>query len=177
MKNSKKGFMLTETLVVSTLVSVVLVSLYLQFSTVVNNFNKSFKNNNVNNLYAVYYISYYIKKADNGNVYNNLKSTASSNGYAEVDFSCQVGEQYCGAFQDIIHFYGLNDMDSNNNYVGKILLVPATKTFTADELDFLNDYNFSEYIRSIKSDNDSSSDYRLIVKFDNLEYANLVVVG
>ncbi len=181
MKN-KKGFMLTETLVVSTLVSVILVSLYIQFNTVVSNFNKSYKNDNVNDLYAVYYISNFLKKAPN--LFQQLKNDVDSNlsngnkKYLEINPSCDntnssiftlSSEQNCSAFESITSFYNLKNK-------GRIILMRADVVATNDDLDGLGDYNFIQYISSIKTDNVSPSDYRLIVKFDNLEYANLVVV-
>ncbi len=180
MKN-KKGFMLTETLVVSTLVSVVLVSLYVQFSTVVSNFNKSYKNDNVNDLYAVYYISNLFKKTPN--LYDTLKSEVDSKlnidkKYIEINTNCDSSNssiftlstaQNCSALASISNFYDLNNK-------GRIIFMRADVPVTDADLSGLDDYNFSNYIKSIRRDNVTQSDYRLIVKFDNLEYANLVVV-
>lgn len=189
MKN-KKGFMLTETLVVSTLVSVVLVSLYIQFNTVVTNYNKSFKNDTVNDLYGVYYITNFFKKTDSNDGVGTLLEQAKtylSNGnkYLEFNTSCISSDssvytlndlQNCITFQSITDYYNLNDVDNNGKKIGRILFVNAKTEFTESDLEDLNDYNFSRYILSIKNNDVSIDDYRLIVKFDNLEYANLIVV-
>ena len=50
-KNRKRGFILAETLVIATVVMASLVFIYIQFNSVNNGFNRTFKYNSVNNLY------------------------------------------------------------------------------------------------------------------------------
>ena len=63
MKKNKMGFMLVETLIVSTLVSTILVVLFVQFNNIVKNFSKDFHYNNVSELYATQNIKKFIMEA------------------------------------------------------------------------------------------------------------------
>ena len=59
-KLSNKGFMLTETLIVATMLITVLLVMYLQFKVVMRSYNNSFKYNTVNNLHSLYNVKQYI---------------------------------------------------------------------------------------------------------------------
>lgn len=176
MKNNKKGFMLTETLVVSTLVSVVLVSLYLQFNTVIKNFNRSSNYNKVGDLYALYNVEKIIKKDNNYQFYGALKSKFdNSTKYLEIMKTCNssndlqkkysLSSQNCTTFSDMTNFYGIE----------KILFTHANPDFKDTDYQQLNDPNLENFIKNIKNQNSNEGLYRLIVKFGNLEYATLVI--
>lgn len=175
MKCNKKGFMLTETLVVSTLVSVVLVSLYLQFNTVIKNFNRSSNYNKVGDLYALYNVEKFIKKDNNYQFYNDLKNNLGNSKYSEIMRACNqnnasqkkysLSSQNCSTFSDMIIFYGIE----------KILFTHANPDFKEADYQQLNDPNLEYFIKNIKNQNSNEGLYRLIVKFGNLEYATLVI--
>ena len=164
--------MLTETLVVSTLVSVVLVSLYLQFSTVTKNYEKSFNYNNVNDLYATYNIENFIK--NDGTFLRDLKLRYNSENalkYLEIlpDCTASNNNKYslasCQNFLTLTNFYGIQ----------KILFVSANPSITDAGYENLADPNLENFIKAIKNNEYNNDLYRIIVKFDNLEYASLVV--
>ena len=48
-KLNKKGFMLTETLIVATMLITILLVMYVQFKTVIRSYQQSFKYNTINN--------------------------------------------------------------------------------------------------------------------------------
>ena len=48
--------MLTETLIVATMLITILLVMYVQFKTVIRSYQQSFKYNTVNNLYSLYNI-------------------------------------------------------------------------------------------------------------------------
>jgi len=82
-KNQKNGFMLIETLLVSTFVLGVLTYLFAQFSALKRNYDDNFKYNTVPALYGIKNMNQYITRY---NGYNTLISNINSLGYTE--FSC-----------------------------------------------------------------------------------------
>ena len=94
MKKNNKGFLLVETLVVSTFCLTVLVILFLQFRTLIINYNNSFKYNTVEGIYNLKTIrecvdensvdlniddgnnQYHIFKSDDSNFKTNLGKCA-----------------------------------------------------------------------------------------------------
>ncbi len=196
MKFNKKGFMLVETLVVTTLVSTILVTLYVQFSNIINNFNRTFKYNSSDNLYAVYNIENFIrndKNTDNTEqFYINLQKeldTAIANKtnpyhYVEINTSCtgSSGNVYqvfqCTNFSKIVNFYEIE----------RILFTYSNVNFQDVDYQKLKspgeDSNFEKFIKSIHPSTTNTDDlnnvenatYRLIVKFKDGEYATLNII-
>lgn len=195
MKKRQKGFMLVETLVVSTLVSTVLIALYLQFNNIVRNYDREFRYNNVDNLYATQNIENFILQDSSGNFYKNLKSILDQNinnnssRFLEVltDCSNNSGNAYrtsnCHKFASLTNFYQVKQI-----------------IFTREKVDLLEtDYqallnkargnkasqNFVTFIRSIKVDPEPIFDeaynqiynYRIIIEFENNEYATLIIAN
>lgn len=85
MKKNVKGFMLAETLVVASFISVTLLFLFVQFRTVIKNFNESSKYNTVNALYVTNEIKNYLKENDFQAITIELEN--SSKGYVDIS-SC-----------------------------------------------------------------------------------------
>ena len=63
-KRNNLGFMLTETLIVSTFVTVALLYMFINFRLIYQNYNRTFSYNTVNSLYAVNQIEKYISDTD-----------------------------------------------------------------------------------------------------------------
>ena len=61
-KLNKKGFMLTETLIVATMLITILLVMYVQFKTVIRSYQQSFKYNTINNLYSLYNVKKYVER-------------------------------------------------------------------------------------------------------------------
>lgn len=187
MKKREKGFMLVETLVVSTLVSTILVILYVQFNNIVKNFNKDFHYNSVSNLYATQNIKQFILSDDNGNFYTNLKNllnnsiTQDKNYYLKIvnDCSGNVGNSYqtnnCTVFKSLTDFYQIKNIIFTMDYVD----------LKDTDYDKLSNPNFEKFIKSIKNissakvdeNNKVIYDYRIIIEFNNYEYATLKIAN
>ena len=60
-KKDNRGFMLTETLIVATLLITVLLFMYVQFKNVMRSYERSFKYNTINNIYALNNVKKYIE--------------------------------------------------------------------------------------------------------------------
>lgn len=160
---NKKGFTLIETLIVSTIVSGILVYLFIQLSYLKRSYNVSFKYNTVNDLYALEDICEYVNSLNNRSfitdtidsekyVYINLNNVEDNN--IDItnydDFSSILDTlDICSL---IITKEDLTDLKSINNNV-----------FAKGMNQFINKINY-----------DKNNDYRLIAYFKDKTYANLV---
>ncbi len=195
MKKRQKGFMLVETLVVSTLVSTVLIALYLQFNNIVKNFDRDFHYNSVDNLYAAQNIKNFILQDNNGTFYKNLKIileqniASNNNRFLEVltDCSGNSGNAYrteaCQRLTTLTSFYQVKQIIFTREKVDfeqtdYQLLLNASRGEKASQ-------NFATFIRRINADPEPIFDenynqiynYRIIVEFDNNEYATLIIAN
>ena len=179
MKKREKGFMLVETLIVSTLVSTVIIVLYLQFSNVVKNFNNDFNYNSVNNMYATQNIKKMIMNDNNGIFYTDLKKILDDNIYNQTSYFLEVSpdcnasstleyslsNNSCTKLSDLTNFYGIE----------RILFTRESVNFRDTEYNLINDSGFEKFIKSIKTeytDKDYENgnaifNYRIIIKFSN----------
>mgnify|MGYP001035392841 CR=1 FL=1 len=187
MKKREKGFMLVETLVVSTLVSTVLIALYVQFNNIVKNFNRDFNYNSINNLYATQTIKKFILKDADGNFYKNLKleleKKISENKFyfLKIANACDgVSDNLysvpnCNIFSDLTSFY----------QVEQIIFTRESAKLKEEDYPLLKSQNFVAFINTIKNDPDPMFDddlnqiynYRIIIEFANNEYATLAIAN
>lgn len=159
-KNQNKGFMLIETLLVSTFVLGVLTYLFVQFSALKRSYADDFKYDTVPGLYAIKNINqYFIKQG----AYNTLKTNIGELGY--LDFSCaMISGTACSDL--------LNNVDVEKVYFVKDTLFK--NNINTDVLMFSNDdelYRFSKKINF--SDNENS--YHLITKYKDNTYATMAI--
>lgn len=160
-KNKKKGFMLIETLLVSTFVLGVLTYLFVQFSALKRNYDDSFKYNTVSGLYGAKNINQYITRY---NGYNSLITNINSFGYME--FSCALIEGItCTELVKNIkikHVYLVKDNIFKNNITTDLIIFSNN-----DEL-----YQFSKKINF----KDEESNYHLIVEYSDNTYAEIAII-
>ena len=158
MKKNNLGFVLAETLIVSTVVLTTLVIIYTQFRKVQSSYTQTFKYNSVDTLYRIVNIKNYIKTEE----YNNLKLALDVENYIELS-SCHVSYftelSYCRSLFEkldvkraIFAKGNLFDLKSNMN-------------------------NFEQGIRNfIDQTKDNSGDFfYIIVEFNNDLYGSLIV--
>jgi len=79
-KSDKKGFILAETVAVSTVVMVALVIVYVQFISINNSYYNSFKYNSVDNLYALDNIKNYLQTE----TLNDLNTKVNAENYVDI---------------------------------------------------------------------------------------------
>ena len=79
-KLDKKGFMLTETLIVSTMLIAVLIILYVQFKNVTRSFYESFTYNTVGSSYNLYNAKLYIEQSN----YSMIAEKLKNNNYVDL---------------------------------------------------------------------------------------------
>lgn len=187
MKKREKGFMLVETLVVSTLVSTVLIALYVQFNNIVKNFNRDFNYNSISNLYATQTIKKFILKDADGNFYKNLKIELEKNISEDKFYFLKIAPACDGVsnnFYSIPNCYTFSDLTSFYQ-VKQIIFTRESAELKATDYPLLESQNFVTFINSIKNDPAPMFDdefnqiynYRIIIEFENNEYATLTIAN
>ncbi len=157
-KNVNKGFLLVETLVVATFCITVLVMLFLQFRTLMINYNNSFKYNTVEGIYKLDSI----KKC----IYQNEKNSPviKQLGNKNYIFIAQ-GNEYKNNI-------GENNLCSNLVKAGEfktIIYTNDTKLSGVKEDNGL-DRNLSKFIKQLKNQGKPN---RLIAEFQNGTFASI----
>ena len=72
MKKNELGFMLAETLIVATFISVILIYLFVQFRNINNNYEKTLKYNGVNEMYILEQVYNYLGNIDLNQMSSNI---------------------------------------------------------------------------------------------------------
>lgn len=160
-KNSKKGFILAETIAVSTVVVTSLVIIYTQFISISDNYNHSFQYNNVNNLYLLDNVRSFIS---NDNSLNSLISALENNTYLDIT-GCS------------------NEYFTEFAYCETLLYYANIKTilFTNEDItnlkNIIDTTNYSETMKTFikRINNSTEKNYRLIVEFNDNTYATLKI--
>lgn len=163
-KINNYGFMLVETLVVSTFIFSTLVFLYVQFRTVNNSYKTTYDYNTVNSLYYTNAIKKYVLDAG----YKELTTAMENSANKYIDITtCPV--EY------------LNEI----NYCQELFETLKVKQviFTHQDLSDLKQYLlqtkkfddvFNNYIDFIRYDSEAT-DYRLVVSYMDNTFATLKV--
>lgn len=165
MKKKNKGFMLIETLVVSTFILGTLVFLYIQFINVKKSYEKSFRYNTVPNLYMTKNISEMLTLDD----YNSLDTKLSNNatkGYALVsctDISSSICNTLISKSNIRYVLYTSDDLSILKNYIS-----------TSGTNDPIFDPEFKKYLLQLQGGNISGRN-RLIVYFGDTTFASIVL--
>ena len=158
-KNNNKGFVITEVLILSTVILGVLTLMYIQFKSVNRSYQYSFKYDTVEGLYLANNIVNYI---NDGN-YDNLVEQVNSNPKGYIDITeCTIENStlisYCNSlFQ--------------KSEIEKILFTKENLIDLKRNIsDFDND--MQNYIKQIKTLNDEK-DYRIIVKYKDGSFTTM----
>jgi len=153
-KQIHNGFMLVETLIVTTFVSGVLIFLFTQLVTLSNNYDNSYKYNTVEDLYSLRNIKDYL--LNNMSSFDIIKSEVDENGYIEITDCSMLNEpNYC------LKLFELEDIEAiflTENYIDKELF---------------NNYNdgLKKFVNKI--DGEDEKKYRILAEFKNSRYATI----
>lgn len=162
-KKRSKGFLLTETLVVSVLVLSTLIYVFMQFQTINRNYHVSFTYNTVNSLYNAGNIRKYILE----NSLLELKSDIlASTPYIDLS-TCPT------RYLEETHYCTLL---LQGMQVKKLIFtsndLTSLKTFVENHKDFSEEMNqFILYT----STNQDGSNYRIFVEFDDGTFSSILV--
>ena len=162
-KNKKRGFILAETIVISTVVMASLVFIYVQFNSVNNGFNRTFKYNSVNNLY----LTNEVKKFIINSGIDTLTPSLDDNTVDYIDLSTCSNDY----FIEYIYCQTLFD----NIKAKKIILTNSDVTNFKDKVDSVGTISpgLANFIKTINSSNTGS--YRIIIEFESDTYATLQI--
>lgn len=156
MKKNNKGFMLAETLIVTTFVAGVLIYMFIQFTNLNQNYDESYKYNTVEGIYALEDLSDFI--LNNSLVINNIDVLLPSEKYTDIskcDEEVVINSEYCKNLVEALNI--------EKAYV-------TTNKFSNTVKDNLKD-EFGNFINKIKGE--GSEKYRLIAKFKDGTFATI----
>lgn len=164
MEKNNKGFILAESLIVSTFVLGTLVFLYVQFSNVNKKYDTSFRYNTIEGLYATNHMKTYLMASG----YNNMVQYLTTNHLPYIDFtSCST------------EYVTENSHCQNLVNVLQIKQILFTKeNFTDLKNNITNDSNLSEGMKNFIQATASSLEeerYRLWVEFQDNTYASIKI--
>lgn len=153
-KNKNKGFMLAETLVVTTFVAGILLFTTIQFINLSNGYNENYKYNTVEAMYALNTVKNYI--LDDSKALDFINNNVTSTNYVNLK-SCDmfISEIRC---QKLLELEGISE------------IIIATNKFDKDKIVTYDD-EFKNFISKIKKE--GTQKYRLIAKFENSVYATV----
>lgn len=153
-KMNNRGFVLAETLIVTSFVAGVLIFLFIQFTNISNNYETSYKYNTVEDLYALQDIRDYIYS--DSEAFNTISNELVTNEFLNItDCGIFLDKDYC---LKLFELEGVDQVIVSNNY------------FNYNNFSNI-DSNLSAFVKKISSSGEES--YRLIVSFKNLTYATL----
>ena len=158
MKKNSKAFALVETLIVSTIIASILIYMFVQFNKLDENYNESFRYNDVDDLYKLDSIKDYI---------NSLPNAKKS------DISAFINSN------TLINIFKIDDNYSNIEYIDnqqnlldnldvKSLIITSSDVHKIN-IDGLSP-NIKKMLKKIKNKSDN---YRIIVEFNNDNLATI----
>ena len=153
----KSGFMLFETLIVSTLILGTLVFLYVQLTSIKKSYNRGFKYDTVEGLYKADQIANYLETTG----YSNIKTAMGENTYIDIT-NCVYSTTLCNKL--------IKEED-----VKQVLFLNQDITSFKENLNEINlNKNLKKYIKQLKNTK-KRYDYRLIVEYKDGTYASVGV--
>jgi len=170
-KNNNLGFMLIETLLVSTFVLGVLTYLFVQFSALKRSYDDDFKYNTIPALYGIKNINQYLLRYNEyGNLINNYLPI-SGKGYTEIKCAQLTTATSCSDLLqnlNIKSIYLAKDVEFKNNI----------DDFKEND----NTYELYRFIKKIsfidetkESEDTSSLHYHLIAEYNDNTYATISI--
>lgn len=158
-KMNNKGFMLTETLIVSTLLITVLLIVYVQFKSLDRKIADSFEYNTVSSLYNLYNVKLYVEQEK----FTVMVARLDMEDYIDITSCSEIyfnSPSYC---ESIIKGSGIKKLIVTNENIYSLI---ERRPF---------DNKFNDYITNI--DYSQSDGYRLIAEFDNGTYSSIRVLN
>lgn len=153
-KKCNQGFMLAETLIVTTFVAGILLFLYIQFSNLNKSYDESYQYNTVEGIYALQDIKYYIES----------DATALSYIEANIDDLKYIDIKNCQIFnskEDCLTLLQLENIKS--------IFITTNKV----PINLIKDYNqdFLHFISKISQE--GNQPYRIVTEFNNSTFATI----
>lgn len=158
MRKKSYGFALVETLIVSTVVASILIYMFVQFNSLQNRYNESFRYNDVDDLYKLDSLKSYLNSLD-----DNSKTKIIDK--INIDTFLKISKND-DVYQNIEYF------DNQNNLLNNLDI--KTLIITTSDINIVDTSSFSSNIkRMIKKIDNKGSNYRFIVEFNNNNCATI----
>ena len=154
MLKNNKGFMLAETLLVTTFIAGVLIYLYIQFTNLNKNYDDSYNYNTVEDLYALYDVVEFINSDEYAISY--IENNITEQKYIDIS--------NCSLFTDSVLCKKLLSLENINEIFITTNTVPKANItdYTSGLMNFINKINPS-----------GIETYRLVASFNDNTYATL----
>ena len=158
MKKNSKAFALVETLIVSTIIASILIYMFVQFNKLDENYNESFRYNDVDDLYKLDSIKEYINSLDNESIINICSKINND---------------------DMIVMNKNDDTYTNIEYLDNQIDLLAnldikTLILTKADINNVDTSSLSAALKNmIKKIDNKSDNYRIIAEFNNGECATI----
>ena len=156
MKKNSKAFALIETLIVSIVVSTILIYIYVQYSNLQNNYDESFRYNDVDNLYQLREIKEYINSRLD-TYKNDILNEINTNSVFIIS-------------KENLEFNNASNYDSIifNNLNIKTLIITKAEVIDIDTTNLSNNVK-----NMLKRVNNKSSNHRLIAEYEDGSVATM----
>ena len=167
MKKNNRGFLLAESLVVSTFVLTVLILLYIQFNNLTTNYKNSYNYNNVESIYDLSSVSDYLLN----NNYNLSNQLTASKPYVVVykNGSCNMDVGIIDTFCDNL----INKMDAKT-VIYTSSDISAIQKYVSENDDSNINQKLREFISRVET-NTVQNKGRLFAEFNNGTYATIAM--
>jgi competence protein ComGC len=169
MKKNRKGFTLIETLLVSTFIIGILIFLFSEFAKLKKSYDSSFENNAIPALYKARNINRFLYSTEGSSFIQYLED--SDSGYLEIT-DCPTNylkrSDYCKQL--------FKDLDVVTVFVSK---ETTFKTDLQEDLKNNTDGKYSEklyrFVKGLSINNENYDGYRIIVEFEDEQYATVAL--
>lgn len=167
MKKDNRGFLLAESLVVSTFVLTVLILLYIQFSNLTTNYKNSYNYNNVESIYDLSSVANYLQT----NNYDLSTKLTQALPYVVVykDGSCNMDAGIIDNFCDNL----INKMDAKT-IIYTYSDISIIKKYISTKEDNNINQKFRDFISKVET-NVVQNKGRLFAEFNNDTYATIAM--
>ena len=166
-KSNNKGFMMAELLAVIVVVLVVFTVLYTNFLSTKGEYEKRIEYNDLDSMYSLYYLRFYILKNIRNNIRNNNSTFTLNNEYEDLLVKHSDGNITCNTnYSSVIDNISCDDLVKKLNIKSAIITKykPKLNNYTGDLKDYLN-------FLDIKDSSSSNELYRITIK-TNTGYAS-----
>lgn len=153
-----RGFVLIETLISSTVVTGILIYIFIQFNKLQSNYNTSFKINDVDCIYRISDIKKYINSLNNNSI-KLITDKISSDNYIYLDYN-----------DSTLEYNNINYLDNQNMLLYNLDI--KSLIIANSNIDLIDTSNLSNNLKKIiKKTKNNSDNYKMIAEFNNGEIA------
>ena len=168
MNKNNKGFMLLETLIVSTIILSTLIFLFVQFTNIKENYEVSFRYNTIPGIYLAKELSDFLVENDINDSLSNLLDS-EENGFINIKTHTYINNGENDFYQTMISNMNIKNIIYTSANLEKLnIYLNSSKVDTS-----IFSESFKEFILSLKSKNTNNN--RLIIMFNDKTFASIII--